>query len=79
MTSLPSRARKHSHRTTPEMMESDITWELVPQSGIDELCQGFAARPEICLMSEELSMSNPLSEVTDRDAMKSLFMDSRRV
>jgi hypothetical protein len=31
------------------------------------------------LMNEELSMSNALSEVTDRDAMKSLFVDSRRV
>ena len=52
-------------------------WSLIPQSCIDRLCQGFAARLELCIASEGLSISNQLFQVTDSDAMKSFSIANR--
>jgi hypothetical protein len=38
----------------------DTAWSPIPQSCIGRLCEGFAARPELCLASEGLSISNQL-------------------
>jgi hypothetical protein len=47
-----------------------MPWSLISQSCIDKPSQGFAARLDLCLANDGLSMSNQLFEVTDRDVMK---------
>jgi hypothetical protein len=55
-----------------------VHWPPIPQLRINALCEGFALKLELCLVNERLWKSNQPFEMTDRGAMKSLFMANRR-
>jgi hypothetical protein len=54
-----------------------MLWSLISQSCINKPSQGFAARLELCLANDGLSMSSQLFEMTDGDVVKSFMTVNR--